>query len=519
MQASHRVIVNTGILYARMGFTVILSLYTTRLILASLGEGDFGTFNLVGGAIAMLVFLNAGMAAATARFLSYAHGAQDEDRLRRIFNVSMVLHAGIALILLAILEGAGWVLFRTTFQIEPERLHAAQLVYQFAVVSTILTVISVPYEALINAHEHMLVFAILGIIEAVLKLFIALHISLLESDRLISYGLWSAILSVLLIFLRAGYCHYKYSECTLNPIRHFEKNLFNQMKSFAGWSFLGSSTSLISNYGQGIVLNLFFGTAVNAAQGVANQVSGQLGTFAGTMLRALSPQITKSEGAGDRELMLRTSVMGSKIGFFLLMIFYVPVIIEMPYIFGLWLESVPAFAVIFCQLLLIRNLIEQLFITLSASIAAVGNIRSYQIVSAILTALPLIISYLLFTFGFPPYVLYIVFIVYSILTSAVILYFAQRVCGLPPTLFLSNVVARCSSAFLITFTFAAVPLLFMPTEFTRFAIVTAIAFLAYIPIIGWIGFTPSERHDLGRILTSLVNAFRNKIHPFIHSTR
>jgi O-antigen/teichoic acid export membrane protein len=273
-RAAHRVAINTGILYVRIAITVFVSLYTTRVILGALGTEDFGIFNLVGGTIVMLTFLNASMAAATQRFMSYAQGQGDELRQRSIFNVSVVLHAIIAIVIVAILEGAGYILFNGVLKIAPDRMQAAWMVYQFAVASMFFTILSVPYDAVINAREHMLLFAVLGVIEAFLKLGIALFIVKVDSDKLVVYGLLMALLSVALLLLRMMYCHICYHECKIAPVRYINRPLFKEMTSFAGWSFFGTSTSMIANYGQGVVLNMFFGAKVNAAQAVAGQVSG-----------------------------------------------------------------------------------------------------------------------------------------------------------------------------------------------------------------------------------------------------
>ena len=283
-----------------------------------------------------------------------------------------------------------------------------------------------PYDAVINAHENMLLVAVLRVIEVVLKLAIAIYISFSSFDKLIAYGLLMATLAVIMLLVRQWYCHRKYEEVQISFKKYYNKPLFKEMTSFAGWSFFGSSSSIMTNYGQGIVLNIFFGTVVNAAQGIAGQINGQLSAFANVMLSPLNPMIAKSEGAGDRKLMLKASLMGSKISFFLLMLFYVPFLIETKYIFNLWLKEVPLYAVIFCQLALVRSLVEQLFLTLVTSINAVGEIKKFQIYHSVLTLLPLPIAYLLFSLNFTPTYLYIVFILYALLNGMIILYFSHK---------------------------------------------------------------------------------------------
>ncbi|POY38120.1 hypothetical protein C3L50_12670 [Flavobacterium alvei] len=493
MQAAHRVAKNTGILYARMAITVFISLYATRLVLAALGVADFGLFNVVGGVVAMLGFLNSSMAVATQRFMSYAQGEGDLEKVKRIFNMSTILHAGIAVLMVLILEIAGYFFFNGILNIAPERVEVAKIIYHFMVVSTFFTVLSVPYEAVITSHENMLFYAILGIVEALLKLGIALYLAYSAFDHLVAYGFLTAALAIFLLILRRIYCHRNYQECELNFRKYYEKSLMKEISSFAGWSLLGTASSMLANYGQIIVINIFYGSIVNAAQGIAIQVSGQLGAFANTMLKALNPIIDKSEGAGNRLLMLKATMSGSKISFFLLIFFYIPVLIEMPYIFSLWLKNVPDYAVLFCRLGLIRNLIDQLFVTLTSAIAAVGNIRKFQIYNSVLNFFPLLISYVLFSFHFPVYYLYIVFIIYSLIGGILVLSFAKSDCELSIPIYLKNVVMPCLVSFVLILILSLVPFLFNLNQSLRLLFVISISSISFLIVFWFIGFNIEER--------------------------
>ncbi len=490
---AYKVVKNTWILYIRMAITVFISLYATRLTLAALGVNDFGIFNLVGGIIAMLTFLNTAMAGATQRFMSFAEGAGDHHKQKEIFNVSTVLHIIIAILVLFLLEGVGYFLFNSVLKIPIERIETAKLVFHFMVISTVFTIISVPYDAVINAHENMLLFAILGVIDSVFKLAIALYLSISTIDKLTTFGFLMAVLSVFMLILRRLYCNRTYSECDINLKAHFNKNTFKEMSSFAGWSLLGASSSMISNYGQGLVLNMFFGTIVNAAQGISNQVSGQLGVFSGTMLKALNPIIAKSEGSGNRALMLKATLFGTKTSFFLLLIFYVPVLIDMSFIFKIWLNKLPQFTIIFCRLLLIRNLIEQLYITLGASISAVGNIKNYQIFKSLLSMLPLGAAFLLFYFNQPPYTIYVVFIFYAVLDAMIVLSFAKRYCGLQIRLFLNDILFPCVSIAITVLIIAFIPYYFLPVGILRLAVICGFSFSTLVTMIWYFGLKKDEK--------------------------
>lgn len=227
--AANRVAKNTGILYARMAITVFISLYVTRLVVAALGTKDFGIFNIVGGAIAMLTFLNVAMASASQRFMSYVHGEGNQIKQKRIFNVSVILHFLIGIAVVLLLEIAGYFFFNGILKIDSERVYAAKLIYQFLIVSTFFTIISVPYDAVINARENMLFVAVTGIIEALLKLAIAFYITFTNNDKLISYGLLMALLTILLLIIKRIYCHLKYEEVVINIRKYFDKALFKEI--------------------------------------------------------------------------------------------------------------------------------------------------------------------------------------------------------------------------------------------------------------------------------------------------
>ncbi len=508
MQQAKRVAKNTGYLYAQMGITVFISLYATRLILAALGTEDFGVFSLIAGAIAMLTFLNNAMTTATQRFMSFIHGEGNIVKQKKIFNVSILLHIFIGIIVVILLEIAGYFLFNGILNIENERLYVAKIIFQFMLVSTFFTIISVPYDAVINAHENMLLVAILRIVESILKLAIAFYITYTTYDKLITFGFLMAVLSILLLIVRRIYCHRKYEEVIINIKKYYSKTLFKEMTSFASWSFLGCTTSMVGSYGQGIVLNMFFGTAVNAAQGIALQVRGQLSSLATVVIRALNPMIAKSEGAGNRDLMLKASMLGSKTSFFLLLVLYVPVMLEMPFIFSLWLKKVPEFAIIFCRLLLLRGLIEQLFITLRSAIGAVGNIKKFELFNTPLLILPLIFSWFLFKMGYPPYFLYVVFIIFEIFNSILILFFTNKECGLSIKLYLKEVIFPCISSFLVMGAVSIVPELFMQEGYLRLLLVLFLSTISFLFVVWAIGTSKVEKKEIKKIGLPYIQNFR-----------
>lgn len=508
MQPAKRVMLNTGILYVRMAITVFISLYVTRLVLAALGAEDYGIFNVVGGAIAMLTFLNVAMTGATQRFMSYSQGEGDKDKQKNIFNVSVLLHVLIGMAVIIIIEIAGIFLFNGILDIPDDRIHIAKLIFHFMLLSTFFTIISVPYDAVINAHENMLFVAIMGILEALLKLAIAIYITSTTYDKLMAYGILMMIIPLAILFSRGIYCHIKYEEVTIHLKKYFNRPLFKEMTSFASWSLLSSTASILTMQGVTIILNSFFGVIVNAAQGIATQISGQLMAFSTTMLKALNPVIVKSEGASNREQMLKAAISGNKLSFFLLAFFSIPVLIEMPVILGFWLKKVPDYAIIFCRLNLLRVSISQLTVTFGTAIGAIGKIKQVTVRDSIIYASLLPVSYVMFKFGMHPSVIYINLIIMVLGLFSTKLYYLNKLGGLSVKDYLFKVVARLITLFIITMSLSALPLLFMEPGLVRVLIVGTISSLVFVTGTYYWALDKTEKAQIEKMLVAFTRKFK-----------
>lgn len=507
MHSGNKVFNNTIFLYIKMFITVFSSLYTTRLILDALGVEDFGIFNLVMGLISMLMFFNSAMTDASQRFMSFAKGRNDLIQENNIFNISVILHFFVGIFLIIFLYLIEPLLFDYLLKIDITRIETAETIYKLMIINAFFAIISVPYDAIINARENMLFVAILGIFESLLKLLIALFITYFSNDKLLVYGELMALITIILMFVKAFYCHFKYEEVKIVSIKYLDMETLKKMLNYAGYTFLGSSTQMLTNYGQGIVMNVFFGTVVNAAQGIVTQVSGQLAAFAMTMLKALNPMIVKSEGAGNRKLMIKASFMGSKLSFYLLIIFYVPVLIEMETIFDYWLVQIPQYTIIFCKLLLIRNLIEQLYITLYSSIASVGNIKQFQIYNTILNLLPLPIGYILFHFGFEPWYMYIIFIVYSITQGIIYVYYAKKECQMSIKEYFEEVILKSLIPFFIVFMVSLIPSYFIESKLIELFVVGFVSTISFFVVIWIYGLGIDEK----TFILQKVNVLKQKV--------
>lgn len=505
---ANRVIKNTGFLYAKMGITMFVSLYTTRLILNSLGASDFGIFNIVGGAIAMLGFLNAAMASATQRFMSYSEGEGNKEKQKSIFNVSFILHLGISLIVGIALLIAGYFFFNGILNIPEGRIFAAKVVYGSLIVSTMFTVMTVPYDAAMNAHENMKYYAIVGVFESFLKLSVAFVCVYTVYDKLIVYGILMACIPLVTLTIMRVYCHRHYEECVIAPRVYWQKRLMKEMTSFAGWNFIVSISTIFTQNGLGVVLNSFWGTALNAAQGVGNQLCGQLQTFSNTMLKAVNPVIAKSEGQNNRYLMLQISLKGCKFSYLLMIFFSIPATIEMPYIMKIWLHNVPQWAVLFCQLQILRTIIEMLTISLGNAIAAHGIINGYSKATCIINIMPLLFTWLLFKLDFAPYWMYVVWIgCWSILGGILKLFYCKKLCDLSYKEYLTAVFIPCMVITVIVLSVGYMVNRLFEEGLMRL-IYVCLATTIVFTLVGWkLILTKDER----LVIMNILNKFRNKI--------
>ena len=441
---ANRVIKNTGYLYAKMAITMFVSLYTTRLILNALGASDFGIYNIVGGAIAMLGFLNASMAGATQRFMSYAEGEGDKEKQKYIFNISVVLHAGIAVFVAVVLLVAGYFFFNGILNIPTERIGAAKVVYLSLIISTLLTVMNVPYDAVMNAHENMRYYALVGILESFLKLAVAFACVYASGDKLIVYGILMASIPLLTLNVMKVYCHKHYDECVIKPRKYWNRGLMKEMTSFAGWSFVGSMGSIVGNYGVGIVLNNFFGAILNAALGIANQLNGMLLFFSNSMLKALNPVIVKKLGEGEQKSMLRFSYSGCRFSFILFAVFCIPCFVEAPFVLKVWLKDYPDWAVLFVRYQIARTLLEQLFVVLGTTLNATGKIKEINIATLFVMLMPLLLLTVIFYCGASPAWYYPVIIIDMVFFGSIIrLCLCRKYCGLSVSEFIKTVLIPC----------------------------------------------------------------------------
>ena len=470
LTGNKRIATNTIALYLKMVYSILVALFTTRIVLSALGVDDYGIYTLVAGVISLLTFLNVSMAIATQRFMSIAMGQKNLDKLKDVFQTSVTLHLWIGVIVVVSLEIFGLFLFDGLLNIAEDRIYSAKIIYQFMIFSTFFTINAVPYDAAINANEDMWVDSIIGFIETTLKLFIAFYLLNTSFDKLIVYSLLTTVVLILSRIVKSVYCKRKYEECkhAIHSLKSGNKIVMKEMAGFAGWNTFGALVFVGRNQLIAIVLNVFYGTVINAAFGVANQVNAQISSFAMTLLKAINPQITKSEGEGNRIRMLQMADYSTKFSFFIFSLLLVPLFLEMDFILGLWLKVVPEHTVIFCQLILIASLIKQLSNGVMLSVQSVGKLKVYTLVINAIYLLNILFAVLLLHFGFEPYFVIISMIVIefiallarSIIASKIISDFNFKI-------FFINIICKQLIVFSLVLLLAYLPSLKLSESFFR----------------------------------------------------
>lgn len=406
-----RIAKNTLLLYFRMLFLMAVSLYTSRVVLNALGVEDFGIYNVVGGVVAMFSVLSGSLSAAISRFITYELGKGNQENLNKIFSSAVTIQLGLAGIIILLAETIGIWFLNVKMNIPEVRMEAANWVFQFSILTFAINLISVPYNASIIAHEKMSAFAYISILEAVGKLTIAYLITITPMDKLIFYAILMCVVALIVRFTYGNYCKRHFSECTYHFI--WDKQLLKSMFSFAGWNFIGASSTVFRDQGGNVVINLFCGPAVNAARGIAFQVNNAVNQFVTNFMTALNPQITKSYASGDKEYMMTLIFQGARLSFYMLFLLSLPILVNTHYILTLWLKMVPEHAIAFVQLTLIFALSESISQPLITAMLATGKIRNYQIIVGGLQMMNLPISYIFLRIGFFPEIAIIIAIIIS----------------------------------------------------------------------------------------------------------
>lgn len=505
-ESNKRIAKNTLMLYIRMLLTMVVALYTSRVVLSTLGVEDFGIYNVVGGFVTMVGFLNHGMTSATQRFLSFEIGTADPTRLKHTFFMSVNIHVILAVIILLITETVGLWVVNTQLTIPPERMNAANWVYQFSILTFLITVVTVPYHAVIIAHERMSIFAWLSIVEVFLKLLIVFMLQWFGFDKLKFYAVLMFAVTLIIRSLYGNYSVRSFFECRYRF--YWNKSLFKTMMSYGGWSLWGNGAYAMSDQGVNMVLNMFFGPVVNAARGVAYQIKGAVYGFVLNFQVAVNPQIVKSYASNNLSYMYKLIYQSSKFSFFLLYIISLPLLYETEYILSLWLKEVPEYTVLFVRLVIVNILIESLSGSLIGAAQATGRVRVYHAAVGSVTISILPISYLFLHFGKGPEVAFYVIIAGSIIGLFLRLFILSSLIQLDIKGYFFSVLLRVGGVAILAIALSSALIMRLEVSFIRLLLSVLICTMSTFGAIYLIGLNKDDKGFLREMFNKF---FKRKI--------
>lgn len=486
-----RIAKNTVLLYCRLIITMIVSLYTSRIVLNVLGVEDYGVYNVVGGIVGMLAFLNGTMSSATQRFLSFEIGKENYKTLGKVYSVTIQNHIIIALVVIILAETIGLWFLNHKINFPPERMSAVFWVYQLSVCSIALSIIQVPYNAAIIAFEKMSFFAYISILDVLLKLLGVFLLQWIDYDKLILYGI---LMFIIPLFIRFAYVIYvrrnlkacKYTFCKDLP-------LTKKILSFASYTFIAHFSLMLRTQGMSVLLNIFFGPIINAANAIAMQVRGSIDSFSQNFILAVNPQIVKSYAANNITYMRTLIFQSSKFSFFLLSLLIIPLLLETPFVLQLWLKNPPEYSIIFSQLMLINILFDALSGTLVYGALATGKIKKYQLTMACFSLLVLPFSYIFLKIGFQPTSVLYINIAYSFIALFVRLYLLKGLLEFPVVKYLKEVVIIDLLVFILSIITPTIIILNLEAGIGRLAATSICSSSSVIAFSFYIGLRRRER--------------------------
>lgn len=489
--SNKRLAKNTVLLYIRMIVLMLVTLYTSRIVLNALGVEDYGIYNVVAGLVSMFNLISASITVAITRFITFELGKTAHQELNKVFSTSVNVQVIMILIVLIIAETVGLWFLNVKIVIPPERMDAANYVYQTTLLSLAMALFNVPYNAAIIAHEKMSAFAYIGILDAILKLATAFAIVYISSDKLIIYGLLTMLVSLFLRSVYTIYCKKHFDECTYLFV--YDKDFLKKMFTYAGWTYIGASGALLRDQGGVILINLFFGPVVNAARGISFQVQNAVNSFAQNFMTAINPQITKSYASGDIEHMKFLISKGTRFGYYLVLLLSMPLLFNTEYMLQLWLKTVPDQTVQFVRLSIIFVLSESISNPLITSASANGNIRAYQLLVGGIQFANFPVSYILLKFGLPATSVLVVAVLISQCCLLARLYILRGMISLSARKFMINsyfpiFLVTIASLFLPAFSIG-----YLRNDIWGLVVSTGICMVSSLASIYYLGLVKSER--------------------------
>lgn len=485
-----RIAKNSMMLYIRMLVIMVVSLFTSRVYLKTLGETDFGIFNIVGGLVVLFSFISNTMQLATQRYLNYSMGKNDVQAICDIFNISMLLYGCISLIVLVLAETIGLWFLNTQMNVPVDRVVVANWVYQFALIGFIFQMLRIPYNAAIISKEKMSVYAYFSIIEAILKLGAAIIVVYVGIDKLLLVSFLTTVTYIVMTITYKIYCNVQYEFTKLRFT--WKKNMAKDLAGFSGWSLFGSIANLGGNHGVNLILNIFWGVTVNAALGIATQLTAAVNQLVSNFQTAYNPQLVKLYAAGDVDAFNKLIFNSSKLSFFLMLYAFIPVYLCADFILKLWLGNVPEYTVEFTRLILCFSLIDAISAPLWLSVQAVGKIRNYQILMSVLIIANLPVTYVLMKMGYSPLYAWDVRVGVNIITYLVRIFYLKRLFMFPSFDYIKKVVFPSFVILILAFILPSM-LNGIYQGFLNLVLVTIISIISSTILIGIIGLGKREK--------------------------
>jgi O-antigen/teichoic acid export membrane protein len=507
--SNKRIAQNTIFLYIRMIVIMGVTLYTTRVVLNYLGVDDFGIYNIVGGIVALLGFLQSAMINASQRFITFELGKGDNEQLGKTFSMSMTSHISIALLILLLAETAGLWFVNTKLNIADERMTAVNWLYQFSVLTFIINIIQVPYSALIIAHEKMSFYAYVSISDAFLRLAVVLLLPIISFDKLSVYGGLMFLVPLISTTLYKVYCN-KFFKVSKYKFK-WDKKLYWQLMSFSGWTMLGGIANVGARQGGNILLNIYSGLIANAALGIANQVSAAVSAFASNLLIAFNPQTIKYYATGDKDNMNKMIFRASSYSFYLVLLIAVPFFLNTDLILHIWLKNVPDYTITFCQLMIVYQLIDMIQAPLETSITATGNIKFYQLWLSSLLILNLPVSWYLLNIGWSPYWVLIIRVGLNFISAIIRTVFVKYFVNFPSWNYFTEVICKSLFVTAISYILSLSIKQCFNTGISGFVYTSMISIAITILVIYLIGIHKTERSFINSFLVKLAASVGNSI--------
>lgn len=503
MNNAQRVFINTGALYIKIFVNTILVLFSTRYVLAALGAVDYGIYVVVGGVMGFMGFLTSAMATSSQRHLTYELGRGDHLQLVRIFNGCFFLHLLLALLIIVLGETLGLWFLDNILNIPEARQTAAFWVFQFTVVASVCYVISVPYQALLTAHEALALVALFGIIQSVLIFSVALWLGGYDGPRLESYALLSCVIAILMTLSQVFVSRRRYPESRICHKEWMNRRILSELASFSGWSLFGSLAVVTRSQGVAFLLNIYFGPLANAALGIANQVYGAISQFTQAILQVLSPRLVKHEGSGNREHMLELAVLICKYSFFIGCFWGIPLFVELPAVLNFWLKNPPEHTVVFCRVIVLLYLCDQLSAGLTIPVHAIGMIARVQVIGGLIHISTIPLAFLIIFLGGNESLVLLASLLTTTFNMALRGYLLKGITDFSYCVWLKNVVLRGGAAILPTIIVIGVLTIFVAPSWARLLSVIVISSVLNIFSFLFVGITAAERTHLTTILCSL----------------